>query len=222
MDRFLKAAPTLEYGLALIPQLTLLFAMTSRADELGGQKAPPPTGKPGSYEFLLQRGTVALLRRSGGRLSDMSLVVRSKARPEVIGQVAGDPTSWSQFVPTLARTTPLGVRDGMQSVEIEQSLPLISFTTSFAWRTDPRATDLFALAGDLRGGRLRFDITPRSGTTEVVLRAMLAYDRGSMVVRQLYKLEPLFELGVNVGLGMVLLLGVEQRASQLTQSRAVR
>src|SRR4030095_114270 len=148
----------------------------------------------------------------------MSLLIRSKARPEVIAQVAGDPTSWSQFVQTVARSTPLGVRDGMQAVEIEQSLPLISFTTSFAWRTDARSTDLFALSGDLRGGRLRFDVTPRSGSSEVVLRAQLAYDRGSLGVRQVYKLEPFFELGINVGLGLVLLQAVEQRASSLTQS----
>jgi len=223
MLRFLNAAPTLEYGLALIPQMTLMLAMTTRAEELTKAKPASPSGPPGSYEFLLDRGTVAILRTTGGRLSDMSLIDHTAARKEVVAGLIGDPTKWSTFVPTISLSKAIAGSDGLSGVEIEQSLPLITFATHFAYRADPTAADLFAISGDLRGGRLRWDLRARpGGATEVVLRAILGYDRGSIVVRQLYKLEPYFEYGVNVGLAMVLLNGIRQHAEQLTLSRATR
>jgi hypothetical protein len=223
MNKFLNAAPSLEYGLALIPQMTLVLAMSARAEQLTPQKPTAPSGATGAYDFLLERGTVALLRSTGGRLSDMSLIDRTSARKEVLASVFGDPGKWSQFVPTISRSTPLGSRDGMASVEMDQSLPLISFTSTFGYRGDAASADMFATSGDLRGGRLRWDLRPRAaGGNELVLRAILSYDKGSIVVRQLYKMEPFFEYGVNVGLGLVLLQGIRNRAEQLTQNRALR
>lgn len=223
LSKFLNAAPTLEFGLALIPQLTLELAIKARAEQLAPSKPAPPTGSMGGYEFMLARGTVALLRSAGGRLSDLSLVDRTTARPEVVVKVAGEPTQWSQFVPTLRRTTTLGAKDGVAGVEVEQKLPLMSWTTTWAYRVSATAADLFAVAGDLRGGRMRWDVRPtKDGATELVLRAMMAYDRSSMVVRQLYKLEPYFEYGIDLGLGLLYLQGVRQRAEQLTRSQAAR
>jgi hypothetical protein len=43
-----------------------------------------------------------------------------------------------------------------------------------------------------------------------------------MVVHELYKLEPFFEYGIDVGLGLVMLQGVRGRAEQLTNNRATR
>jgi hypothetical protein len=222
VGRFLKAAPTLEHGMALIPQMTTLLAMTTRAEQLTAHKPAAPTGTAGSYDFLLDRGTVALLRRIKGRLFDMSLVTRSSARSDLLSQAIGDPTAWSQWMPTLTRSTPLGQKSGVAGVELEQSLPLISFTTSFACRSDGKSADLLAIGGDLRSGRLRWDLTPRASDTEIVLRAILHYDEASLVIRELYKLEPFFELGINVGLGLLFLDGVAHHAAQLTHSHATR
>jgi hypothetical protein len=222
VGKFLKAAPTLEYGLALIPQMTMVLAMAARAEQLTAHKPPPPTGAPGSYQFLLDRGTVALLRRAGGRLVDFSLVERSRARPEVLAHTFSDPGTWSQFVPTIARSSLLDHKDALSLVELEQSLPLISFTTGFAFKTGERAADLFGVSGDLSDARLRFDVTPRGSDSELVLRAILHYDKGSVVIRQLYKLEPFFELGIDVGLGLLFIDGVEKRAASLSERRGMR
>jgi hypothetical protein len=222
LNRFLNRAPTLEFGLALIPQMTLLLSMKTQAEKISKLRPPAPTGTPGSYDFLLARGTLALFRTEGGRIRDISLVDRSTARPDVLLSVLGDPTGWHSFVPTLDRTTGLGAQNGMSGVEIEQSLPLMSWTTSWAFRTDARSVDLFAVSGDLRGGRLRWDVRPRGDQAELVLRAIEDFSKGSMVVQQLYRLEPLFEYGIDVGLDLLLLQSIRQKAEQLTAGRAKR
>lgn len=223
LNRFLSQAPTLEYGLALIPQMSLLLAMKARAEQIAGGKAiPAPGGSAADYAFLLERGTVALFRAAGGHISDISLIDRSSARPDVLTQVAGDPTQWSHFIPTLTRSTPLGSKSGISGVEIERKLPLCDWTTTWAYRSSPRAVDLFGLSGDLHGGRMRWDVRPRGATSELVLRSILHFDQGSMVVRELYKLEPTFEYGIDVGLELLMIQGVRARAEQLSRSSATR
>lgn len=223
LDRFLRAAPTLEHGLALITQMTLILAMKTRAEELAGRPALQPGKASGSYAPLLERGVVAMFRTAGGRLSDISLVARSSARPEVLTKVAGEPNGWSSFIPTVARSTPMGTKEGVPAVEVEQSLPLVSWTSTFGFRGDGKAVDLFGLGGDLKGGRMRWDVRPiATSKTEVVLRTVMRYDVGSLIVRQLYKLEPFFEYGINVGLGLVMLEGVRGRAETLTRTQATR
>ncbi|MFI5290453.1 MAG: SRPBCC family protein [Polyangia bacterium] len=223
ITRFLKQAPTLEYGLALIPQMTLLLSMKRRAEQLGGGKALPAAGgSAADYEFLLDRGTVALFRSVAGRISDISLIDRSAARPDVLMQVARDPTQWSQFIPTLKRSTPLGAKNGISGVELERKLPLCDWTTTYAYRSSASSVDLFGIGGDLHGARLRWDVRPSGAASQLVLRAIMHFDQGSMVVRELYKLEPYFEYGVDVGLELLMIQGVRARAEQLSRSSANR
>jgi hypothetical protein len=223
ITKFLDRAPTLEFGLALIPQMTLMIAMRDRAVELNPNRPPAPTGTTGSYDFLLDRGTVALFRSQGGHVRDLSLVHRTSARPEVLMSVIGEAAQWSSFIPTLNRSTGLGQKDGLSGVEIEQSLPLMSWTTTWAYRADAQSADCFAVGGDLHGSRLRWDVRARgSDRAELVLRAIQDFGQGSMVIRQLYKLEPLFEFGIDVGLELLYLQGIRHRAEQLTANRATR
>ena len=85
---------------------------------------------------------------------------------------------------------------------------------------------MFGLDGDLPRARMRWDVRPTTSDgqpqSEVVLRAMVDYDHGSVVVRELYKLEPLFQYGIDVGLQLVILRGVKQQAEQLSPSTAAR
>jgi hypothetical protein len=226
--KLIRRAQTLEYGLALIPQMTLLLAMKQRAEQIAGpQPAPSTAAAQPSLSFLLERGTVALFRRaSNNRLVEVNLVDRTRARPEVLVQVAGNSANWSRFVPTIDKSTPSGSQQGLPTVEIEQSLPLMSWSTKWGVFTNTAAVDMFGLDGDLARGRMRWDVRPlhdASGAqAEVVLRSMENFDRSSIVVRQLYKLEPLFEYGVDVGLELVILRGVKQQAEQLSPSTAAR
>ena len=62
---------------------------------------------------------------------------------------------------------------------------------------------------------MRWDLVPTSaGGTQIVLRSSLQYDRASLIMRQLYKLEPLMEYGVNVGMQLVILEAIRTRAER--------
>lgn len=225
--KLIRRAQTLEYGLALIPQMTLMLACKQRAEELSPVAARPSTGGPQpSLGFLLERGTLALFRRIGSRVSEVNLVDRTRARPDVLVRVAANTAAWAKFVPTISKSTPLGQRQGLPATEVEQSLPLMSWTTTWGVFANAAAVDMFGLDGDLTRARMRWDVRPLKDAgvmqSEVVLRAMVDYDHGSVVVRELYKLEPLFQYGIDVGLQLVILRGVKQQAEQLSPSTAAR
>jgi len=218
MAKLLARVPTLEYGLALIAQMTWQLAMKPRAEKIAGKVDLPQdtAAAAGAYGFLLERGLVALLHARGGRLVDISMIDNSRAPADVLMRVAGQPGLWSQFVPSITASTDLGQRDGVPAVELEQSLPLMSWRTVYGVRVGPLAADLLGLSGDLRGVRMRWDVRPGpSGKSQLVLRTNQAFDRSSVIIRQLYRLEPLFEYGVDVGLGMIVLRGVKEHAEGL-------
>lgn len=224
--KLIRRAQTLEYGLSLIPQMTLLMAVKQQSEKVSGW-APPPTGGPApKLDFLLARGTVALFRRNGGRLTEVNLVDRTRARPEVLVRVAAGVGEWSKFVPTISKSTPLGNKQGLPAYEVEQSLPLMSWDTAWGVFANATSVDMFGLEGDLTRGRMRWDVRPvkdaAGNQSEVVLRSVERFDQSSVVIRELYKLEPLFEYGVNTGLQLVILRGVKQRAEQLSPSTAAR
>jgi hypothetical protein len=214
-SRYLDRAPTLESGFALIPQLTLLFSMKARAQQLSHDKVVLPAAAASvPWEFLLERGTVAILLSSGGRLREVNLVERSTAPAQSLVALAADPARWSSFVPTMKRSTFVGGADGA-AVEIEQSLPLMSWTTKWAYRLERSSVDLVGLDGDLRGGHLRWDVRQQaSGGSELILRAMADYQKGSVLLRQVYKLEPYLEYGFDVALSLLLLQSLKHRAEQ--------
>ncbi|HWE26395.1 MAG TPA: hypothetical protein VHB97_00255, partial [Polyangia bacterium] len=225
--KLMKRAQTLEYGLALIPQITLMLAVKQRAEQVSpGQPRPSTTGPQPGLGFLLERGAVALFRRSGSHVTEVNLVDRTRARPDVLARVAANTASWSKFVPTISRSTPVGQRQGLPATEIEQSLPLMSWTTTWGVFANATAVDMFGLDGDLTRARMRWDVRPLQNAapmqSEIVLRAMVDYDHGSVVVRELYKLEPLFQYGIDVGLQLVILRGIKQQAEQTSPSTAAR
>lgn len=225
--RLIRRAQTLEYGLSLIPQMTLMLACKQRAEQLAGrQPVPGQAGPQPSLSFLLEHGAVAVFRRIGNRVSEVNLVDRTRARPDVLVRVAANVAQWSRFVPTISRSTPLGARQGLPAFEVEQSLPLMSWTTTWGVFANASSVDMFGLDGDLVRSRMRWDVRAikdaAPAQAEIVVRAIVNFDQGSVVVRELYKLEPLFQYGIDVGLVLVLLRGVRTQAEQLSPSTAAR
>lgn len=213
----IKRVPQLEHGLALVTQGALVLSMKRQAEQMYG--APPllPAAGSASYDFLLDRGLVVFLRSNAeGRLSEVSLVDRSSAKTDVLLDRIKRLAEWSSFIPTITKSVDSAPREGIpMMVDLVQSIPLLSFHTLFGARTSGSSVDMYGVEGDLRGARMRWDVTPgRGATSQVVLRSSQQFDRASLVIRQLYKLEPLFEYGINVGLQLVLLLGVKNRAEQ--------
>ena len=225
--KLMKRAQTLEYGLALIPQMTLMLAVKERAQTLAhNQPRPITSGAQPGLSFLLERGALALFRRAGSRVTEVNLVDRTRARADVLLRVAANVGQWSRFVPTISKSTPLGGRQGLPAFEVEQSLPLMSWDTTWGVFANATSVDMFGLEGDLTRGRIRWDVRPLRDAgvmqAEVVLRSTVDYDHGSVVVRELYKLEPLFQYGIDVGMQLVILRGVRAQAEQLAPSQATR
>ncbi len=214
--RYLERAPTLESGFALIPQLTLLYSMKSRAQAISGGAVTLPAAAKVAWEFLLDRGTVALLMLSGGRLREISMVERSTAAAPKLLAVAADPSRWSSFVPTMKRSTQLAATDG-DAVEIEQSLPLMNWTTKWAYRRDATSVDLVGFDGDLRGAHLKWNVASgAAGASELILRAAADFQNGSMLLREVYALEPYLEYGFDVALNLLLLQSLRRHAEALS------
>src|SRR5262249_25764196 len=135
LARILKRARTLEYGLALIPQMTLLLAMKQRAAELARAPAPPPSPSlkvpPPNLAFLLAPGAVASFRARNHRVVELNLVDRVPARADVLYQVASNLTAWPRYVPTIDEATAVGKRRGLPATLLVQSLPLMSWETTW-------------------------------------------------------------------------------------------
>lgn len=229
--RVLERAPQLEHGFAVASQLAMVLAMKARAEQIMG--APPlmPASGSAPYDFLLDRGTVVLLRSQNGRLSETSLIERSSAPADALLTAVQKTGEWPRSVPTITQVTPIetaapgaGAESELPRFELRQELPLLSWRTRYLVRALSSSVDMLGTGGDLAGSRLRFDVSalrPAPGpshaaTSQIVLRASQQYDKGSLLIRQLYKVEPLFEYGVNVGMQLMLLRGLRQHAEKTT------
>jgi len=213
--------PTLDFGMGLVGQMAQVLAMKSRAEQMAGVPRSLPAAGGADYGFLLDRGTVVLMRSQAGRLTDLSMVDRSTAQADKLLLAAQRVPEWSQYVPSVKSSEPAGNRDGTPIVELTQTLPLLTFTTRFGVQASGNAVDLYGFSGDLSGSRLRFDVRgDANGRSQLVFRSSQAFDRASFVIRQLYKLEPLFEYGVNVGLAMLIQRGAKYRGEQLSREQS--
>lgn len=211
--------PTLDYGMGLVSQMTQVLAVKARAEQLAGAPRPLPPPGNADYRPLLERGVLVLIRTQGGRPTDMNLIERTPVPLPYLVQSAQDLSNWASYVPSVKKSQSLGSKDGMPLVELEQSLPLLSFTTRYAVNAGPSSVDLAGMSGDLSGARLRIDVrADPAGGSQLVLRTSQAFDRASFVIRQLYRMEPLFEYGINVGLALLVHQGVKLRAAQLAQA----
>ena len=221
MKQYIDRAPTLELGLGLIPQMTLLLAVKQRAEAVSGHRSVGALAGTPSFGFLLQRGTVALFRSIRGQLAETTLLEDVNAPAEVVLKQLAQPGHWKEFVPTIETSYDVGQKDGYPAGEWTQSVPLLSWTSKWQLKLDKTSVDMFAYEGDLRQSRMRWDVQPLGANrSQLVLRTDEAFEDTSIVLRSLYKLEPLFQYGINVGLEMVVLKGIGLRAEQLAPQRA--
>lgn len=220
VEQLRSRLPTLDFGMGMVGQLTQVLAMKGRAEQLAG--APPPLPAPGGadYSFLLDRGVVALLRSQGGRLSELTLIDRSTAPPEALLRAAQNVEGWPSYVQSIKSSAAVGTRDQMQIFDLVQALPLLTFATRFGVRSTATSVDLAGLSGDLVGARMRFDVRrDAQGRSQIVYRSAHNFERASFALRQLYRLEPLFDHGINVGLALLIQRGVRGYAERTAAAR---
>lgn len=242
--RFLTVTPLFEHGIAITTALTFALSIKARAEQLttGPGVILPAAGAAG-YDFLLERGPVALFRNSQGRLHDTSLITLSTAGREALLDATRHASRWQDAIPIIGRSVELSGPDDQPVVDLQLALPLFSFHTRYALRTMGYSVDLLGIAGDLVGSRLRWDVLglprpepvpapvavpaaepappspvasagPAPMLSKLILRGQQQLDRASLVLRQLYRIEPLMEYGVNLSLYLVLLQSVRSQAER--------
>ena len=104
-----------------------------------------------------------------------------------------------------------------QSGTISSVAPAIPSAIS---RARSGGVGLYGVEGDLAGSQLQLDARPDGGGARVTLRTDEHYGKSSVVIRQIFRREPVFEYGVNLGMGMVLLRGVIAQARGASQAPA--
>ena len=207
---FVKRQPMMEHGLALSAQLLFVTAMRAEAIRRAGapKLSPPTASKPPSFNALLARGQVALLRTLGGTLGDVSVLERVYAGEARVADVIARAPEYAAFVPGVDKS----YRQG-EGVYVEMALPIVTWASTWALRVTPHAIDGAALDGDLRGARVRWDLSARGDAeTLVVYRVRQKLDAGSLLLRKLFQFQPSLEYGINVALGLVWTHAVRGRA----------
>lgn len=229
--RFVALSPQLEPGFALAAALTFALSVKSRAEQLTAAPGVVlPAAGPADYDFLLARGPVALLRSRRGRLSDISLIARSPASREALLDAVRQSSRWSESIPIVAKSSELAGSDEQSLVELQLTAPLFSLQSRYAIHTLGYSVDMLGVAGELVDSRLRWDIQPLGASgaalsaagsddsaapaSKLILRGQHSLERASLILRQLYRREPLMEYGVNLGLYLLLLNGVRSSAER--------
>ncbi len=209
---FVRRQPMMEHGLALSAQMMFVTAMRDeavrRAAGRGAAATPAPSGGGASFAPLLARGQVAVMRRFGGTLGEVSVLDRVFGAEARVAEVIARAGDYASFVPGVDKSYASG--DGFF---VEMALPIVTWATTWALRVAPHAVDGAGLDGDLRGARFRWDLSARGAReTLVVYRVRQKLDAGSGVLRKLFQYQPSLEYGINVALGLVWMRAVRGRA----------
>jgi hypothetical protein len=217
---FIKKMPVTEHGLALAAQVMLLDNLRREAERRtqSSSLAATPVGSPPSFGFLLERGQVAVMRSGpGGVFSDLSLLDRWSAPIARVREVLSQPTAWPALVPGVSEVE-MRQKDGARvgfRLTFSLPVPTVSWTSEWLLQIGERFVDGAALAGDLRGGRFRWDLTARGDkNTLVVYRVNQRLGDSSVIFRRLIQHDPSLEHGLNVAFSLVYLRGLRAEAER--------
>jgi hypothetical protein len=201
---FLKRQPMMEHGLALSAQVMFVTAMRAEAIRRAGAPAvKPPSTRPPSFAPLLARGQVAVMRGD-----EVSVLDRAYATERRVADAIARGGEYASFVPGVDKS--YRKDDGLY---VEMSLPIVTWSSTWQLQPSAHAVDAAAVDGDLRGARVRWDLSATSAReTLVVYRARQPLDQSSIVLRKLFAFQPSLRLGINVALGLVWTRAIRGRA----------
>ncbi|MCA1663274.1 MAG: hypothetical protein LC659_03230, partial [Myxococcales bacterium] len=154
----------------------------------------------------LARGQVAVMRAD-----EVSVLDRVYASEDKVQEAIAKAAEYETFVPGVDKSYR---RDEGGGVYVEMSLPIATWASTWMMRrTSAHAIDAAAVDGDLRGARVRWDLSPTTaGETLLVYRARQALEQSSVVLRKLFAFQPSLRLGINVALGLVWVRAMRGRA----------
>jgi len=201
---FVRRQPMMEHGLALSAQMMFVTAMRAEAvRRAGAPHVAAPSTKPPSFAPLLARGQVAVMRN--GEVSVLDRIWAPEAK--VLDAIARA-NEYSAFVPGVDKSYR---HDG--GFAIEMSLPIVTWSSTWGVQAGPNAVDEAALDGDLRGARVRWDLSSTGAKeTLAVYRARQTLEQSSLILKKLFAFQPSLREGINVALGLVWMRAIRGRA----------
>jgi hypothetical protein len=212
----LKRIPTMEHGLAVAAQLMLASPMRREAERrtpagsipaLDGTKKTPP------LSFLLDRGTVTIMRTQNGRLSDVSIMERAYAPLQKVADAITHPADWAKFIPGVDESYERSRALGVIEYRSVMSVPLFSWDTVFQMRVASSQMEGMGTEGDLRGAHYQWDLVSHGPKeTLTIYRVNEPLAQSSMVLRRLFSSQPSLEHGIGVAFGLVWVRAMRARA----------
>jgi hypothetical protein len=212
----LKRIPTMEHGLALAAQLMLASPMRAEAQKrTPAGSLPPidPKAKSQGLSFLLERGTVTIMRSQNGHLSDVSVMERAFAPLNAVADAITHPAQWSKFIPGIDESYERSRNQGIIEYRFVMSVPLFSWDTVYQMRASESQMEGMGTEGDLRGAHFRWDLTARSPKeTLTVYRVNESLAQNSFLLKRLFSSQPSLEHGISVAFGLVWVRAMRARA----------
>ncbi len=212
---FVKKQAVMEHGLAMAAQLMLASAMRREAEQRAPKPLPPlpPRGPMPSLDFLLSRGVIAITRSTPeGRFGEVSLLDRFFASASKIREILAQPGDYAKFVPGVS-TAEKRRDEGGVVYTMDFAVPILTWSGKFEMRMNGGAVESFAVEGDFRGARYRWDLTVKSlKETLVSFRFAQSLGQSSLVARKLIAAVPSLEYGLNVAYGLVYLRAMRAQA----------
>jgi hypothetical protein len=217
LAKLLDRNPIYEAGMGLSAALVLAKGVQAEAERLAREakiEIAPPTGRAPGFKALLDRGTLAIVRSEpAGRLIDVSVLERVKAPLATMLAPLRSPETWPAFLPSVT-TAHVDARDaaGLE-FRIAVEAVLLSVESTFRMNFVPNGVDCLAIAGDVKGSRYRWDLTPSEGETIAVYRGNSHLAESSRILRAMFRFEPWFEHSANVTIGAIFMRAMSRRAT---------
>ena len=211
--KFVTKQAVMEHGLAMAAQLMLAAGMRREAERRAPRTAVNVAGPMPSLDFLLARGVVAITRATPeGKFGEVSLLDRFYASASKIRELLANPGDYKKFVPGVEAEEKRRDQNGVV-YSMEFAVPALSWSSRFELRVVGSAIESFAVEGDFRGGRYRWDLTVKnSKETLVSFRFAQSLSQASLVARKLFAAVPSLEYGLNVAYGLVYLRAMRAEA----------
>jgi hypothetical protein len=213
---FLKRIPMMEHGLALAAQLMMVVPMRVEAEKRTAKGSLPAVNagaKSPGFNFLLERGMVAIMRSENGRLSDVSVLDRAFAPLEKVAEAISHPAQWYKFVPGVDESYERARKEGIVEYRTVMSVPLVSWDTVYSMRVAGTQLEGIGQSGDLRGAHFMWDLVKRGpNETLAIYRVNEPLAQSSIILRKLFSSQPSLEHGLGVAFALIYLRAMRGRA----------
>ena len=161
---FLQRIPMMEHGLALAAQLMLASPIRNESQKrtpAGSLPTMDAGGKSPGFNFLLERGMVAVMRTQNGRLSDISVLDRAFAPLANVAEAISHPANWAKFIPGVDESYERSRGEGAIEYRSVMSVPLVSWDTVYQMRVADTQMEGMGMKGDLRGAHFQWDLVKK-------------------------------------------------------------